>query len=198
MTLWGRSNPAPWWLGLLSQGSLPSSTLLQLPCVICPNGPSALGSNPSLCWWCSLPGVPSLQAICQTPHPSFKAPLQSLSWPLFMGSTDLSLRILPSLGHFLHLFNIHPCYMYWVGTWYGARCLIYIILNSGGNHVRRWCCFPLLMRILGLREVKDWPSPLTDVNSRASINAGSVWLQHSVKFCQIKLDCSGGSCYRRW
>lgn len=155
-TLQGPSDPALSWPLSPTPGLSPSS-LLQRHHVTHSNGPSVLRSNSSLCScyspaWCALPSahLPNTSPLFQG---SFKAPLQSLSWLLSMGNADLSLRILPSLDHFLHFFNIHK---YLVGTGYGARCLVCIISNSGSNHVRRHCYSHLLMRTLGLREVKDW------------------------------------------
>lgn len=161
---------------LLCQGSRPLPVSPAASCS-CPRWPSALGSSPSLCSCCSPARVPSPQSICQAPHPlfqvSFKAPLQSLSGPPSTGNADLFLRLLPSPGRFLHLFTIHPFCTCLVGARHGARCWGHSS-DSGSDHGRGLRCFHLLMRALGIREVKDWPRPSQTVHGRPRIVAGSV------------------------
>lgn len=139
MTWLGPSDPPPSWLLPPMPGLSPLPVSPAASCS-CPSWPSALGSSPSLCSCCFPARVPSLPSV-HLPNSSslfqvsFKAPLQSLSWPPPTGNADLFLRILPSPGRFLRLFNIYPFCTGLVAAPYGARCWGHSS-DSGNDHGR--------------------------------------------------------------
>lgn len=172
MTRLGPSDPPPSWL-LPPMPGLPPPPRLSSCIMFLPTLAQCFGlqSQPLFVLFpcpCALPSVhlPSSSPLFQV---SFKAPLQSLSGPPSTGNADLFLRLLPSPGRFLRLFNIHPFCTCLVGARHGARCWGHSS-DSGSDHGRGLRRFHLLMRALGIREVKDWPRLSQTVHGRPRID----------------------------
>lgn len=119
MTRLGPSDSPPSWL-LPPMPGLPPPPRLSSCIMLLPKLAQGFGlqSQPLFVLFpcpCALSSVhlPNSSPLFQV---SFKAPLQSLSWPPSTGNAALFLRLLPSPGRFLRLFNSHPFCTCSVGT----------------------------------------------------------------------------------